>query len=389
MKIDVPFKYSVTGLQPRKRNSQSFYGYDTVNVEIHEVADEDCPVVLELLDEDGGPAEIFRHYRGEFFIRNARLDDLDFGKEHIMLTGHWPKKSQMSPSFHENRHAFTPYTRDDADRDNKMACKALSAVGLMAYRLLGIYTPFSIKFNDDEPPSPIVSSFRDGLLLGDVFDPSDEFRLVEASTLATRRQAAVEYAQSNVIAVDGELWHRAPTPMIYAAEKSISWAFNGTMGQELKTYSFGSREYEREDTRLAKAYKMAMTEYDTIPDVFPEALDKNLVKFYIEYIDPSYFAKPEVKPLVIKDIKSAMARSGVINEPTPFVHKWLVLRDLVKGSKTPLEERDEEFLDSAADILIELDAMQGKNNYPGAVMWANRQVDFDMSSLRMNKNTPD
>ncbi|MNW12898.1 hypothetical protein D3C71_2107020 [compost metagenome] len=49
---------------------------------------------------------------------------------------------------------------------------------------------------------------------------------------------------------------------------------------------------------------------------------------------------------------------------------------MIKAGGKKVEDQDDDFLDSAADILLELDAMLGKNRFPGATMWTNRQVDL-------------
>ena len=388
MNIDVPFKYNVQGIEPRCRNSNYFEGYDTANVIIRDVPEEDCPVALDLWDEDGGPAETFRHFEGDFWIRNSRVDDTPFGRQHIMLTGNWPRWSKTEPGFHDNRRFFQPYGPMEAKKDNVTACHNLSTVGLLAYKLVGFHSPFSIASREGGATYPIIEGKVDGTVVSAVVDPTERFRIVETSSFNEKRQAAVEYAQANVIAIDGTLWHRVPQPMIYATDKIITWAFNGSIGTDLNTNTYGSPGRDRDDTSLASAYKMAMTEYDRIPDSFPDAIEQDRIKFHIEYIDPALFERPDIRPLILKDIKAAMHRSGVLDESTPYVHKWLELRDLVKHGEGNVAERDDAFLDAAADIIVELDAMLGKNRYPGAAMWANRQVDVGIPTETPRPRAP-
>lgn len=373
MIIELPFSYRMSGLEPKKRNPTGSTGIDIARVNIRDVHEADCPVALTLLDEAGSYAETFRHFEGSFWIRNSRADDVDFVKQHIMLMGEWPRKKHLTPSYHDNRRNFTPYTQQFADRDNEMACKGLSLIGILGYKLTDNHSLYYLVDKDLQPKRPFYQN-DDGTISCETRDPSDNYRAIEENDINAKRQKAVEYAQANVIAIDGELWHRSPVPMIYATDKDITWAFDGSLGRPLETRGYYGAD--KDDTSISGAYKMAMTEYDNIPDVFPDALEKQRVKFYIEHIEPAFFEKPDVRPLIIKDIKEAMSRSGVLDEATPYVHKWLQLRDLIKAGGKKVEDQDDDFLDAAADILLELDAMLGKNRFPGATMWTNRQVDL-------------
>ncbi|MCV9964602.1 hypothetical protein OIU34_22180 [Pararhizobium sp. BT-229] len=375
MIIELPFSYDMSGIEPKKRLPNSRTGIDVARVNIRDVPEDDCPVALTLLDEHGGHAEEFRHFEGSFWIKDSRADDVDFGKQHIMLMGHWPKKKQLHAGIHQNQRTFTAYEQEDADRDNETAGKGLSLVGLLRYKLTGQHSPFTLVDKEWQPKRPFFQA-DDGTVSCAIYDPSDTYRLIERNSVNEKRQQAVEYAQANTIAIDGVLWHRAPTPMIYATANAITWAFDGTLSGRLQEHSYGSYGSERADTSISGAYQMSMTEYDNIPDAFPDALEKQRVKFYIEYINPSFFEKPDARPLIIKDIKAATSKVGVLDESTPYVHKWLQLRDLIEAGGKKVAEQDDDFLDAAADILLELDAMLGKNSYPGAVMWVNRQVDL-------------
>jgi hypothetical protein len=375
MIIDIPFRYSVRGIEPRCRNPSDRTGYDQVRANIRDVHESDAPVALVLLDQDGGPAEIFRHFDGCFWIRDAREHDTDFGKQHIMLTGSWPKKSQLSPGYLDNARHFKAYTKDEANRDNEIACRGLSLVGLLRFITTAEYSAFSLADKDSQLRSP----FYQGPTGVDcaVVDPTVDFRQVTANDVSDRRQTTVEYAQSTVVAINGELWHRSPIPMIYATDKDITWAFNGSVGRELDPNQNGYQA-ARQDMAIVGAYKMSMTEYDTIPDVFPDAIEKQRVKFYIDYIDASYFDAPDIKPLVVKDIKQAVTTShSVLNQSTPYVYKWLELRDLVQSVNKDLDNQGDTFYDTAAELMLELDAMLGRSRYPGAAMWLNRKVEFN------------
>lgn len=377
MIIELPFSYEIRGVEPKKRNPNSRIGIDVARVNIRDIHENDCPIALRLLDEDGGHAEEFRHFEGSFWIQDSRNDDVDFGKQHIMLMGHWPKKKQLTPGFHQNRNNFTPYTHEDAERDNATACKGLSLVGFLRYKLTGQYSPFTLVDKEWQPKRPFFQA-DDGTVSCASYDPTDTFRLIENSSINDKRQQAVEYAQANTIAINGVLWHRAPTPMIYASADAITWAFDGTLSGRLEKLSYSSYNSEWSDDSISGAYKMSMTEYDNIPAAFPDAIENQRVKFYIEYIDPSYFEKPDVRPLILKDIKAALSKHGVLDESTPYVYKWLQLRDLVAPVAKQVDQQDDEFLDRVADILLELDALLGAARYPGAVMWANRQVDLSL-----------
>jgi hypothetical protein len=376
MIIDLPFSYEMSGIEPRKRNANSRTGIDSVRVNIRDVQKNDCPIALTVLDEDGGPAETFRHFEGRFWIKDSRADEIDFSKQHIMLTGFWPRRMQLTPSYHQNQRNFTPYKREDADRDNDMASKGLSLVGFLRYKLTNMHSPFSLVDKEDLQPKRPFFQGEEGAVICAIYDPTDTFRVVEENSVNEKRQNAVVYAQSNVIAIDGELWHRAPTPMIYATDSAITWAFDGTLAGQLQEHAYSSYGSDREDTSLLGAYKMAMTEYDNIPDAFPDAIEKKRIKFYIQYIDPSFFEKPDIRPLILKDIKAATSKSGVLDESTAYIYKWLQLRDLIAAAGGNVGDQEDDFLDAVADILLELDAMLGKYRYPGAVMWANRQVDL-------------
>ncbi|MCZ7860737.1 hypothetical protein O9X98_04905 [Agrobacterium salinitolerans] len=376
MIIELPFNYETRGIEPRKRNPSWDIGIDVARVNIRDVHEDDCPIALRLLDEHGSHAEEFRHFEGSFWIKDSRGDDVDFVKQHIMLMGHWPMKKQLTRGLYDNRNNhFTPYRHEDAERDNATACKGLSLVGLLRYKLTGQNSPFALVDNEWKPRRPFFQA-EDGTVSCAVYNPTDTYRLLENNSVNEKRQQAVEYAQANTIAINGVLWHRAPTPMIYATDDAITWAFDGTLRGKLEKVSYNSYNKERSDDSISGAYKMSMTEYDNIPDAFPDAIEKQRVKFYIEYISPSYFEKPDVRPLILKDIKAALSKHGVLDESTPYVYKWLQLRDLVAPVAKQVDQQDDDFLDRAADILLELDAMLGTARYPGAVMWTNRQVDL-------------
>ena len=375
MIIELPFKYDVRGVEPKKRLPVTFNGIDVARVNIRDVHEDDCPIALTLLDEHGSHAEEFRHFEGSFWIRDSRGDDVDFVRQHIMLMGHWPKKKQLTPGIHQNPRNFTAYAHDEAEKDNDAACKGLSLVGILRYKLTGQHSPFALVDKEWQPKPPFFQT-EDGTVSCATRDPSDRFRLIENNSVNEKRQKAVEYVQSNTISIEGVLWHRAPTPMIYATDSAITWAFDGTLAGELREYSYGAYGSEQADTSIVGAYKMPMTEYVNIPDAFPDAIEKSRVKFYIEYIDPSYFEKPDVRPLILKDIKAAISKHGVLDESTPYVYKWLQLRDMIQAGGKKVADQDDDFLDRAADILLELDAMLGTARYPGAVMWTNRQVDL-------------
>ncbi|MDW9481161.1 hypothetical protein GOB57_21175 [Sinorhizobium meliloti] len=389
MIIELPFSYKISGVEPRKRNTTERTGMDTALVNVRDVQEADCPVALTVLDEFGSHSETFRHFDGSFWIKDSRIDDLDFCKQHIMLMGEWPKKKQLSPSYHQNQRHFKPYRQEDADSDNAKACKGLSLIGILRYRLTECHSVFSIVDQDLQPKPPFYQTDAGGVSCA-IVDPADTYRVIVRSSINEQRQKAVEYAQSNVIAIDGVLWHRSPVPAIYATDKDIVWGFDGSIGRELTAnrYAYASSMHDRDDISIASAYKMSMTEYDTIPDAFPDAIEKERVKFYIEYIDASFFEKPDIRPLIIKDIKAAMSKIGVLEESTPYVYKWLELRDLIAARGKKVEEQDDDFLDAAADILLELDAMLGKTRYPGAVMWANRQVDLSFPEAPDTRSTP-
>jgi hypothetical protein len=382
MIIDVPFEYSVSGLEPRCRNPTGSTGYDQVRVNIRDIHDSDAPVALELLDEDGGPAETFRHFEDGFWIRNSREEDTDFVKQHIMLIGHWPMKQKLEPGYHEGRRNFKPYTKADAERENNKATKGLSLVGLLRYKTTS-KNLWHIVDNDLQPRPPFYQG-PNGIDCA-VVDAGTGFREVLKNDINEKRQKTVEYAQSNVIAIDGELWHRAPAPMIYATDRIITWAFDGTIdGKELNMERYSSLN-DKADMMIAGAYKMAMTEYDSIPDHFPDAIEKQRVKFHIRYIDPALFEKPDLKPLIVKDIEAAMTKCDLQRDSASYIHKWVQLRDLVKPFRKDLESQDDNFLDMAAELMLELDSMVGMNRFPGATMWVNRQVDLCAPEPSENK----
>ncbi|MBY3433859.1 hypothetical protein HFN89_06820 [Rhizobium laguerreae] len=375
MIIDVPFNYRVSGIEPRCRNPNSRTGYDQVRINIRDVHESDAPVALELLDEDGGPAETFRHFEGGFWIRNSREDDTDFVKQHIMLMGYWPMKEKLEPSHYEGRRHFRPYTRADAERDNAKATKGLSLIGILRY-MTTEENLWHIVDNDLQPRSPFYQG-PDGIDCA-VVDPQFEYRLIESNDINDKRQKTVEYAQSNVIAIGGELWHRSPVPMIYAAGKVITWAFDGTIGKELNRNKFGYGSHDKDDMSIADAYKMSMTEYDTIPDHFPDAIERQRIKFHIRYIDPAFFETPDVKPLIVKDIEEALTKCSLQTDSAPYIHKWLQLRDLVRPVRKNLGNQDDGFFDTVAELMLELDAMVGMNRFPGATMWLNREVELQL-----------
>jgi hypothetical protein len=380
MIIELPFSYKITGLEPKKRTSNSRQGIDVARINVRDVAISDFPLALVLLDEDGSHAETFRHFEGSFWIRDSRVDDTDFVKQHIMLMGEWPKKPQLYPGYQENQRNFTKYTKDDANKDNEIACKGLSMIGILAYKFIDNNGIYRLVDKDLQPKLPFRQNY-DGTVSCEPNDPSDEFRAIEENDINEQRQKAVEYTQANIISVDGELWHRCPPPMIYANSVTINWAFDGSLGRPLQHNRYGYRS-EREDTSISGDYKIAMTDFDDLIDVFPDAIEKQRIKFYIEHIDPVFFAKPDIRPLIIKDIDDAIVhKSNVLDEATPYVYKWLELRDLVKANGKKVVDQEDDVLDAAADILMELDAMLGKNRYPGAVMWANRQVDLSFPDV--------
>ncbi|MCS4088924.1 hypothetical protein [Rhizobium sp. BK176] len=383
MIIDVPFEYSVSGIEPRCRNPSGSTGYDQVRVNIRDIHESDAPVALELLDEDGGPAETFRHFEGGFWIRNSRDEDVDFGKQHIMLMGYWPMRKKLDPGYHENRRNFKAYTQAEAERDNAKAVKGLSLIGILRYNTTSKNLWYMVD-NDLQPREPFYQR-PDGIIDCAVVDGTIGYREVTKNDINEKRQKTVEYAQSSVIAIDGELWHRAPVPMIYATDKAIHWAFDGTLnGKELSSdrYSYMN---DKADMMTVGAYKMAMTEYDTIPDHFPDAIEKQRVKFHIRYIDQAFFEKPDLKPLIVKDIEASMSECDLHRDSASYIHKWLQLRDLVRPVRKSLDSQSEEFLDMAADLMLELDAMAGRNRFPGATMWVNRQVDLGGPSAPENK----
>lgn len=382
MIIDVPFKYYVSGVEPRCRNPNGRTGYDQVRVNIRDIHESDAPIALELLDEDGGPAETFRHFEGGFWIRNSREDDTDFMKQHIMLLGYWPQKQKLEPSYSEGRRGFRAYTTADAERDNAKAAKGLSLVGLLAYKTTDGNLWYMVD-NDLQPRSPFYQGPQG--IDCEVVDAEIGFREVQANDINERRQKTVEYAQSNVIAIDGELWHRSPVPTIYATKKNIHWAFEGTLDGKALSFERYSSLNDKSDMMIADAYKMAMTEYDSIPDHFPDAIDKQRIKFHIRYIDPALFAKPDLKPLIVKDVELAWTKCDLHRDSESYIHKWLRFRELVRPVRKDLENQNDDFFDAAAELMLELDAMVGMNRFPGAAMWLNRQVDLGLPSTPENK----
>lgn len=374
MIIELPFKYKVRGLYPRHRNPSESNGIDAVNVNIRDVSEHDCPVVLALLDENGIHAETFRFFENEFWIRNSREDDLDFGRQHLMLMGQWPSKAQTTAGYHDNARNFKPFTAADAKANDERMMKGLSLVGIIRYCTVEEYGLQNLVSKELQPKDPYFQQ-ADGSIGCRLKDPGPEFRAIESTDIEDQRMRAVTRAQSNLIAVDGDLWHKVPKPMILATDKQITWGFDGTIKGELRAgYGYG---HEKEDSSLKDAYRMELTEFDTISEAYPDAIETGKVKFYIEYIDPAAFERPDFRPLVIKDIKTCLRESGVLDRATSYVYKWLELRDLLKSVDKKIPEDDDDFLDEAADIIVTLDAMTEQSRYPGAFMWSNRKVELD------------
>jgi hypothetical protein len=382
MIIDVPFKYTANGVEPRKRNPHDSTGYDQVRINIRDIHETDAPVALELLDEDGGPAETFRHFEGGFWIRNSREDECDFSKQHMMLLGHWPLKSKVAPNYGEGRRNFRPYTRADADRDTAKALKGLSLVGFLRSQTTG-KSIWHMLDHDLQPDAPFYQG--PGGIDCAVVDAEASFRDINRNNINDRRQETVEYAQANVVAINGEIWHRAPVPMIYATDKQITWAFDGTIGGNKLTDDRYGYMNDKADMFIADAYKMAMTDYDTIPEHFPDAIEKQKVKFHIRFIDPDLFASPDLRPLILKDIDTAWLKCDVRSDSQSYIVKWLQFRDLVKPVRRQLDSQNDDFFDTVAEIMLELDAMVGMSRFPGAAMWLNRQVDLGLPATTDQK----
>jgi len=377
MIVEVPFNYTVQGIEPRKRTSIHRTGYDTVSVNIRDVPEEDAAVALVLYDGEGLHSETFRFFEGTFWIRNSREDDIEFGPQHTMLMAEYPRKACLGGTY--GQRARNPYYERDAHADNMRMRAGLSRFGFLAAITANDGRITSLVDKDHEPKS----GFRDGPhgIVCDPYDPSHGFRLVEYSKHRERMEATSAYAHANVIAIAGKLWHRVPEPQLYATDKKIGWLFSGTLHGELRKYSSYEYGADRLDTSTQDAYRVPVTELDSLIDNFPEVVAKNGLDVHIEEIDEACFHKPDLRPLIVKDIKTGLGMAYRLSEhTTPVIHEWCRLRDMAKGLKA--EEQDDDFLDAAADILNTIDRLIGKESFPGARMWANRSVAlFDADDL--------
>lgn len=371
MIITLPFKYDVRGVEPRKRNDISKPNYDNVSVHIHDVDRSDLTHALTLVDRAGRHLETFYHFNNAFWIENSRASSQPFLNQHLMLAGQWPRtarpplKRYASPRERQN---YRAYSQDDADHDNSRYAAALDRIGILARhttrpwmdRLIGADGNLTAPFRDAE-----------GTVICDVTDPSEGFRMVMGNDREKTAEKMSSYAQDNVIAVDGKLFHKVPPPVIYATDDKVDWCFS----ESLYYLSPGSIHDESTyDYSSAHAYRMPMTDEGVIADAFPEHAAADKVMFKVHYIDEQLFEPVDLSKGVIKDIETVMSvRFDLAEKPTDFITRWCEVRDLVSHVLYALDEQSEDFYDSAASILCRMEE-EGLGKFPGATMWNNRAV---------------
>lgn len=378
MIFSIPYCYYVSGIGRGKRSTSGMSCYDTARINVREVDSRDLTHALTLLDWDGRPAETFYHFDGAFWINNSRSPGDEFAEQHMMLVGEWPRRA--TPNVGHNYGVYghrprgTPYclTKAEAEQINTRTCQGLSMLGIFGLFTtdLGASRVLDKNFTPQHP-----FRLEGDVLICDTIAPETTMRIISENKQENALLRVSSYAEANIIAVAGELYHRVPEPVIYATKREVGWCFSDSIKPLSDGHGYQKDSY---DISTKEAYKIPMSEFESIPDSFPELNEKNAVKFYVEHIDLSCFSKVDLSGPVIKDIKEALSRYDVLNQRTPFVHKWCELRDLVEPVEKNLESQDTDFFDRAAEILIDMDAIRRTEKYSGAKMWANREVDLTL-----------
>lgn len=382
MIIDLPFRYSVEGIAPGRRNANTYTSYGTVAVDIPDVSSDDVSVALEVLDEDGVYKQKFLKYREAFYIRDRATEDEPFGKQHLLLIGRWPQKAASLP-VHTRRQVqeYREFTKTQAAAANAQMIANLGAVGLLQRETVSaqIYDNATVTKHGDYVEV-------DGRLWHALESCEDDLKTVNSTDRSARRNDAERYALDNAIALDGELWHKVPEPVIAATKDRADWIFSESFERLSQSSSY---EDAKNDRWTQAAYRLSMAEHDDLYDAFPGLSEKSGIKFYIEHIDTDCFDRPDLRAAIAKDIEDAMLASNRVGfNETPYVIKWCELRDLLKDRGTDYASIGEEVLDHAAEIMGELDALKDKVAFPGAQMWRGRKVDLNFGHVELASPTP-
>lgn len=368
MIIEFPFQYEVRGTMHRRRTTSSSYGIDLTRANVPDVSAADFPVALVLRDELAAYGHTFHHYNGEFWIRDRAAEDEPFGDQHMMLMGRWPSKKHTRPVARGR--GSDVFTQREADEENAQCAAGLGAVGLLEFVTAKPHMGYIV-----DKAGILRSGFRsvDGVVRHKPQKAEDDYKTVEANDMRRRSDIAAHYAVTNVIAVDGELYHRVPEPVAYAGGGKIDWCFSST----IKPLGEHWQSEKGEDRSTLDAYRVSMTELDGLIEANPEIASKSHVKFYVEHIEERFFAKRDMTQLILKDMDTALNYGPSIHQhSTTFIERWCELRDMLEGRMKMPDLIETETLDRAAELLGELDRLSGENHYPGALLWRDRSIEF-------------
>jgi hypothetical protein len=374
MRIDLPFQYKVNGIEKGRRNPADYDGYDIVGIEVPDVDQGDVVRALELLDKDGIPSETFVFYRDNFYIRNFRTDEMAFGPQHQMLIGRWPQKSYTRPQV-RGVYRDTTYTSKEASDDNLRATKGLGLVGLLTRKTINSsYSWVLDKDHNFFAPLSLV----DGVVCIPPVDPRERLREVRQNNMLAAREGAIKHALDNVIAIDGEVYHKVSEPVIVANKHRVDWVFSQTLeplNTQYNVYNNG------DDTWTKDAFRMSMADFDDVAELYPEASSR--MGFYIEHIEPSCFPARDTRKGMVRDVEDALyMRHRLGDQKTAFIHQWCMLRDLM--AETPgktVAEKDDVVLDRAAEIMFAMQDILEAEKFPGARLWAERDVGMAMLDI--------